>query len=58
LRPLLANSGLEQDNSLQVLHASEVVAMDDKPLQALKRKKDSSMVRAIELCAPARPESS
>src|SRR5690606_15812673 len=34
---------------ISILHASEVIAMGDKPLQAIKRKKDSSMVRAIEL---------
>jgi glycerol-3-phosphate acyltransferase PlsX len=34
---------------LAIFHASEVVTMDDKPLMALKKKKDSSMVRAIEL---------
>jgi glycerol-3-phosphate acyltransferase PlsX len=49
LRPLLSSAGLENDTSIQVLHASEVITMDDKPLQALKRKKDSSMIRAIEL---------
>lgn len=49
LRPLLAQAGLAAHPALEILHASEVIAMDDKPLQALKRKKDSSMVRAIEL---------
>ena len=34
---------------LSVFHASEIITMEDKPLNALKRKKDSSMVRAIEL---------
>jgi glycerol-3-phosphate acyltransferase PlsX len=34
---------------LTVRHASEVVAMDDAPSQALKRKKDSSMRIAIDL---------
>lgn len=49
LRPLLADAGLQKNSRLHVHHASEVVTMDDKPLNALKRKKDSSMVRAIEL---------
>lgn len=49
LGPLLAHHGLKRGERLQVLHASEVITMDDKPLMALKRKKDSSMVRAIEL---------
>jgi len=34
---------------IEVLNATEVIGMDEKPIQALKRKKDSSMVRAIDL---------
>src|SRR5471030_967230 len=49
LRPIISHYGLARSDRLSVLHASEVVTMDDKPLVALKRKKDSSMVRAIEL---------
>lgn len=49
LGPLLAQAGLARDERLAIHHASEVITMDDKPLNALKRKKDSSMVRAIEL---------
>ena len=49
LRPLIAHAGLTGEPRLSVFHASEVVTMEDKPLQALKKKKDSSMVRAIEL---------
>jgi glycerol-3-phosphate acyltransferase PlsX len=37
------------DSRAQVVHASEVLTMDDKPLEGIRRKKDSSMVRAIEL---------
>ena len=49
LDPLIMREGLTGHPKLSVLHASEVITMDDKPLQALKRKKDSSMLRAIEL---------
>ena len=49
LRPLIHAAGLNRRHHVTVHHASEVVTMDDKPLMALKRKKDSSMVRAIEL---------
>jgi len=49
LNPLLDQAGLRRGERFSVLHAPEVVTMDDKPLTALKRKKDSSMVRAIEL---------
>ena len=47
LRPLLSSLGLTDHPKLTVFQASEVITMDDKPLVALKRKKDSSMVRAI-----------
>jgi glycerol-3-phosphate acyltransferase PlsX len=49
LGPLLREAGLPRNHRLSLLHASDVITMDDKPLLALKRKKDSSMVRAIEL---------
>lgn len=49
LTPLIAQAGLARNSRLSVHHASEVITMEDKPLNALKRKKDSSMVRAIEL---------
>ena len=34
---------------IHIHHASEVVGMDEKPIQALRKKKDSSMAQAIEL---------
>jgi len=49
LEPLIQQAGLSLGPKLSIFHASEVVTMDDKPLMALKKKKDSSMVRAIEL---------
>ena len=49
LKPELDRTGLSKNGAVSIFHASEVIAMDDKPLQAIKRKKDSSMVRAIEL---------
>lgn len=49
LEPLLRNQGMSLGSRLSLHHASEVITMEDKPLNALKRKKDSSMVRAIEL---------
>jgi len=38
-----------RDPRLRILHASEVLTMEDKPLEAIRKKKDSSMVRAIGL---------
>lgn len=49
LKPEVDRLGLGKNPGVSIHHASEVIAMDDKPLQAIKRKKDSSMVRAIEL---------
>lgn len=46
-----------RDDRLQVHHAGEVFTMDDKPLTAVRRKKDSSLVRAIELVRDGRAES-
>src|SRR2546422_9634932 len=34
---------------LQIVHASEIIEMHDPPVQAVRRKKDSSMCRAIDL---------
>lgn len=49
LKPLVDGLGLTDHPKVSVFGASEIILMDDKPLQALKRKKDASMVRAIEL---------
>ena len=49
ITPLLASAGLVGSPRVSVVHASEVITMEDKPLKALKTKKDASMVRAIDL---------
>lgn len=49
LKPLVAEAGLAGNENVSIFHASEVITMDDKPLVAIKRKKDASMLRAIEL---------
>jgi len=38
-----------RDHRVRVVHASEVVTMDDKPVNALRKKRDSSIARAAEL---------
>jgi glycerol-3-phosphate acyltransferase PlsX len=38
-----------RDDRVQVVHASEVLTMDDKPAVALRRKRDCSIARAVEL---------
>jgi glycerol-3-phosphate acyltransferase PlsX len=37
------------DSRVQIVHASEVMTMEDKPTVALRKKKDSSIARAIDL---------
>jgi len=49
LKHELGRSGLQEGERLAVRHASQVVAMDDLPSQALRGKKDSSMRVAINL---------
>ena len=43
------------DKRIHVVHASEVLTMDDDPLK-VRRKKDSSMMRAIELVSDAKAD--
>src|SRR5215472_14098422 len=38
-----------RDHRVRVVHASEVLTMEEKPAAAVRRKKDSSIVRAVEL---------
>jgi len=37
------------DSRVQVVHASEVLTMEDKPVTALRKKRDCSIARAVEL---------
>jgi glycerol-3-phosphate acyltransferase PlsX len=47
INPAREQAGL-RDSRIEIVHASEVLTMEDKP-QSVRSKKDSSMVRAIEL---------
>ena len=38
-----------RDHRVKVIHAAEVITMEDKPVTALRKKRDSSIVRASEL---------
>ena len=49
ISPLLVRHDVIKDNRVQVYNASEVIEMDEKPIQAMKTKRDSSMMRAIDL---------
>ena len=48
VRPLCERIGL-RDARVQIHHASEVLTMEDKPVQGLRKKKDCSLLRAVEL---------
>jgi glycerol-3-phosphate acyltransferase PlsX len=45
-----------QDDRLRIVHAPEVLTMDDKPLDVLRRKKDCSMARAVDLVQEGRAD--
>ena len=47
--PLLEAAGLASSPKVSTFHASEVIGMDEKPIQSLKQKKDASLVRTVEL---------
>lgn len=54
--PLLSQAKLQGDARVEFVPASEVVAMDDPVEVALRRKRDSSMRRAIELVRDGRAQ--
>jgi len=45
-----------RDGRLKIIHASEVLTMEDKPLAGVRKKKDSSLVRAVELVEEGKAE--
>ena len=45
-----------RDHRVRVVHASEVLTMEDKPATAVRRKKDCSIVRAVELVREGRAD--
>ncbi|MGI1678024.1 MAG: phosphate acyltransferase PlsX [Cellvibrionaceae bacterium] len=49
LSPLLESSNLSKSNQIHIVHASDIVSMDDKPSTVLRQKQNSSMWKALEL---------
>ncbi len=45
-----------RDHRVRVIHTTEVVEMDDKPVVALRKKKDSSISRAAELVSEGKAD--
>ncbi|KJS04770.1 MAG: hypothetical protein VR73_14045 [Gammaproteobacteria bacterium BRH_c0] len=56
LAPLLAGSSHAWRDRLEVIHCPQVVAMDEKPAQALRRKRDSSLWHALRAVAESRAD--
>ena len=56
LEPLLQEQGAHFSDSWEIQHASEEIAMDESPSQALRSKKDSSMRVAINLVKEGRAQ--
>src|SRR5260221_14462419 len=48
IRTAMAKTHL-QDGRIRIVHTNEVLTMEDKPLDVLRKKKDCSMARAIDL---------
>ncbi len=55
IKPALAEFGV-RDSRVIVHHASEVLNMEDKPVLGLRRKKDCSILRSVELVKNGRAE--
>jgi glycerol-3-phosphate acyltransferase PlsX len=51
----MRNTGCD-DRRIQIVHASEVLEMDDKPVEGLRRKKDCSILRAVDLVKEGRAD--
>src|SRR4051812_28284169 len=55
VRPAMTRSGLT-DSRVELVHASEVLLMTDKPTDGLRKKKDCSMLRAVDLLKEGKAE--
>ena len=49
VRPLVESVGIGGDSRIEIRHAPDVISMEDKPMQAMKSKKNSSMIVALEM---------
>ena len=54
LSRLIRASHLDKEPRLSIHPASEVIGMEEKPIESLRRKKDASMVRTVELMREGR----
>ena len=49
LLPCIEKNSLLNSANLETFHASEIIGMSEKPVAGIKKKKDSSMARALEM---------
>lgn len=49
IRKVMADYGAEESERLTIVHAAEVIEMDEHPAQAIRKKKDASIVVATRL---------
>lgn len=49
IKPKLRERGVRESDRLVLWHTDEVITMEDKPVVALKQKRNASMVRALDL---------
>lgn len=56
VEPIFLKNGLDNYLSIELVHASQTISMEEKPMQALKQKKDASMFKAIELVKAGQAE--
>ena len=55
IRPAVAAARL-RDERVRVVHAAEVLTMEDKPIDGLRKKRDCSVARAVELVKDGQAE--
>jgi glycerol-3-phosphate acyltransferase PlsX len=53
IKAAIQNCGLN-DKRVQIVHASQVLTMEDKPVEGLRKKKDCSLLRAVDLLKDGR----
>jgi len=55
-RELASSDASSVDGRIEIVHAGDVIAMDDSAVDALKRKPDSSILRLVELAVAGRAD--
>jgi glycerol-3-phosphate acyltransferase PlsX len=53
IRPVLDRNGMT-DKRVHIVHATQVLTMKDKPVEGLRKKKDCSLLRAVDLLKDGR----